>query len=129
MVTLANLTALAQETPVVSADDTGRTIALVIGTLLGLALLLAVLTFWYWRRTDPRKRAGAVQQPASQSPARPVTARPASGPGTGPVSPRGAGSGTTGSGSATGTAADRGITADEWLRLTGSRQPGTGQRP
>lgn len=39
-----------------AADDTGRTIRLIIMGLLAVALLLTVLTVWYWRHTDPRRR-------------------------------------------------------------------------
>lgn len=116
---LGPLAVLAQDTPAAPADDTGRTITLVIGALLGLALLLAVLTAWYWRRTDPRKRARATADPIavtaaerrgpSRPPARATPPRTAAGVG---------GGGTSGEG----TAADRGISNDEWLRLTGARQ-------
>jgi hypothetical protein len=113
------LGALAQEAPVMAGDDTGRTIMLVIAALLALALLLAVLTFWYWRRTDPRRAA----------PARPAPVARATGADPGPrqaASRRGAPAGRSG-GTATGpggegTAADRGISPEEWRRLTGARQ-------
>lgn len=39
-----------------AADETGRTITLIIVALLVVALLLAALTVWYWRFTDPKKR-------------------------------------------------------------------------
>jgi predicted lipid-binding transport protein (Tim44 family) len=39
-----------------AADDTGQTVTLIIFGLLIVALLLAILTFWYWRHTDPRAR-------------------------------------------------------------------------
>jgi hypothetical protein len=37
------------------ADETGRTVAIVIAGLLLVALILAVLTVRYWRRTRPAK--------------------------------------------------------------------------
>jgi hypothetical protein len=43
------------------ADETGRTVALVIGGLLLVALILAVLTVRYWRKTRPVK----VRAPAA----------------------------------------------------------------
>lgn len=106
--TSSALALLVQEAPVAAADDTGRTITLVIGALLGLALLLAVLTLWYWRRTDPRRAAAA--EPVRISP----VSRPAGARSTAAVGARGG---------AEGTAADRGISTEEWLRLTGARQP------
>ena len=39
-----------------AADETGRTITLIIIALLVVAALLAALTVWYWRFTDPKKR-------------------------------------------------------------------------
>jgi hypothetical protein len=36
-----------------NADDTGTVVALVISGLLVVALLLALLTYWYWRNTRP----------------------------------------------------------------------------
>lgn len=38
-----------------AADNTGQTIRLIIMGLLVVALLLAMLTVWYWRHTDPRR--------------------------------------------------------------------------
>ena len=38
------------------ADETGRTVAIAIGGLLLVALVLAVLTIRYWRKTRPVKR-------------------------------------------------------------------------
>jgi len=37
------------------ADETGRTVAIAIGGLLLVALVLAVLTIQYWRKTRPPK--------------------------------------------------------------------------
>ena len=133
------LTAVFAQESVAAADDTSRTVTLVIGILLGLAVLLAGLTFWYWRRTDPRKRADAA------APARAVVAAPggdrSSWPAPQPAAvqapsataarsarPSAATSGAA-AGPATGTSDDRGISAEEWLRLTGSGQSGTGDRP
>jgi hypothetical protein len=36
-------------------DNTGTIVALVIAGLLVVALLLALLTYWYWRNTRPAK--------------------------------------------------------------------------
>lgn len=47
-----NLLVLAQQ----QADETGRTVTLIIIGLLVVAVLLAALTYWYWRHTDPRNR-------------------------------------------------------------------------
>jgi hypothetical protein len=35
------------------ADETGRTVAIAIGGLVLVALILAVLTIRYWRKTRP----------------------------------------------------------------------------
>jgi hypothetical protein len=43
---------LADET---SNDNTGTVVALVISGLLVVALLLALLTYWFWRNTRPTK--------------------------------------------------------------------------
>jgi hypothetical protein len=90
-----------------AGDDTGRTVAIVVAALVGLAVLLAVLTIWYWRHTDPRRRVAA--RPA------PVAARPGAvaGPAPAPQEP-----------ARPAPQAPGGITAEEWLRLTGpSEQP------
>ena len=39
-----------------AVDNTGRDVTLIIVGLLVVAGLLAALTVWYWRYTDPRKR-------------------------------------------------------------------------
>jgi hypothetical protein len=39
--------------PVSNTDNTGTVVALVIAGLLLVALLLALLTYWYWRSTRP----------------------------------------------------------------------------
>jgi hypothetical protein len=98
-----------QEITVTPDDDTARMIAIVIGALLGLALLLAVLTAWYWRWTDPRKRA------ARSAAARPVMASTVPARPGGPAAPVATAAGRP----AKGRTRDGGITADEWLRLTG----------
>lgn len=99
---------------VTPADDTGRMIAVVIGALLGLALLLSVLTIWYWRRTDPKRRT----VPAGGTPITVERAAPAGGnPGpraTPPARPAAAAPRTTAA-----SEGDGGISAEEWLRLTG----------
>jgi hypothetical protein len=38
-----------------SNDNTGTVVALVISGLLVVALLLALLTYWFWRNTRPTK--------------------------------------------------------------------------
>jgi hypothetical protein len=38
-----------------NADNTGTVVALVISGLLLVALLLALLTYWFWRNTRPVK--------------------------------------------------------------------------
>lgn len=50
---VAGLTLIvAQET-----DQTGRQITTMIVVLLVIAVILAFLTAWYWKHTDPRRRA------------------------------------------------------------------------
>ena len=118
---------LAQETTAAS-DDTGRTVVLVIGALLALAVVLAGLTFWYWRHTDPRKRSMAVSaasRPATVAPPRVTVSPPQAAPARPPAS---AAASRAGGAPSTGTAADRGISADEWMRLTGSGQSGSSER-
>ena len=39
-------------------DNTGTVVALVISGLLLVALLLALLTYWFWRNTRPTKPTG-----------------------------------------------------------------------
>lgn len=80
-----------------ATDGTGDRIRLIIIGLLLVAALLAGLTVWYWRRTDPRKRVGdqLVDPPVVVAPA-PL-----------PVEER----------SDAALLADD--AADEWLRLTG----------
>jgi hypothetical protein len=39
-----------------ATDNTGRTVTFIIIGLLLVALMLGLLTFWYWRHTDPRSR-------------------------------------------------------------------------
>jgi hypothetical protein len=38
------------------ADETRQTVTLLIASLIGIAVALALLTVWYWRYTDPRRR-------------------------------------------------------------------------
>jgi hypothetical protein len=42
--------------PVSNTDNTGTVVALVIAGLLLVALLLALLTYWYWRNTRPNPK-------------------------------------------------------------------------
>jgi len=39
-----------------NSDNTGTVVALVISGLLVVALLLALLTYWFWRNTRPGTR-------------------------------------------------------------------------
>lgn len=111
-VSLATAMVLAQEVVSTPADDTERTIQMVIAALIGLAVLLALLTLWYWRRTDPRRRA------ARQAPA--ATPTPTSG------QEPAARSGSTSSKArplpSHRSSTEGGLSADEWLRLTGPGQ-------
>lgn len=60
-------------------DATGRTITSIVLALVGVAAALALLTAWYWRRTDPHQRVDAPPNP----PARRLRA-PNPGPSDGP---------------------------------------------
>ena len=134
---VAGLTLIvAQET-----DQTGRQITTMIVVLLVIALLLGLLTAWYWRHTDPRRRAQLqaearraareaeearrleVGEPALDEPApQQVSARPG---GTERAVDSVWADETVGG--AIATADDDGVSDDEWLRLTGPKQ--TQQRP
>jgi len=46
-------------------DNTGTVVALVISGLLLVALLLALLTYWFWRNTRPTKLGGPAPGPAT----------------------------------------------------------------
>ena len=48
-----------------SNDNTGTVVALVISGLLVVALLLALLTYWFWRNTRPTKLGDAQPEPAT----------------------------------------------------------------
>jgi hypothetical protein len=39
------------------ADETRQTMTMLIGSLVGIAVLLALLTVWYWFHTDPKRRS------------------------------------------------------------------------
>lgn len=41
---------------VTEAQQTQRAITALIGLLLVVGAMLAILTFWYWRHTSPRRR-------------------------------------------------------------------------
>lgn len=104
---------------VTPADDTGRMIAIVIGALLGLALLLSVLTVWYWRRTDPKRRTVPARgTPITVERAVPSGAEPGPRP-TPPTKPAAAAPPATAPRSGAASQGDGGISAEEWLRLTG----------
>ncbi len=117
---------VAQET-----DQTGRQITTMIVVLLVIAVLLALLTAWYWKHTDPRRRA--MQQAEARRAAREVeedrravAGEPAavavphstSHPAGSQVrhDPVWASEAVEQNGVA---ASDSGMSADEWLRLTG----------
>ena len=46
-----------------SDDNTGTVVALVISGLLVVALLLALLTYWFWRNTRPTKLGDTKAEP------------------------------------------------------------------
>ena len=50
-------------------DDTGTVVALVISGLLVVALLLALLTYWFWRNTRPTKLEDAKPEETDPAPA------------------------------------------------------------
>ena len=45
------------------ADETRQTITFLIACLVGIAVLLAVLTAWFWSATRPRRRAAEEREP------------------------------------------------------------------
>lgn len=90
-----------------TTDQTARQINALILALLVVAALLGVLTFWYWRYTDPRKRTRQpipIEIPESRE-ALPDVIRP---------EPEIL---------AETYATDDGISVDEWLSLTGPQSP------
>ena len=50
-------------------DDTGTVVALVISGLLVVALLLALLTYWFWRNTRPTKLGDTKAEATNAEPA------------------------------------------------------------
>jgi hypothetical protein len=44
-------------------DATGRTVTSIVLALVGVAAALALLTAWYWRKTDPHKRIDTPPNP------------------------------------------------------------------
>jgi hypothetical protein len=52
--------------PVSNSDNTGTVVALVIAGLLLVALLLALLTYWYWRNTRPAVGWSDEQAPGAR---------------------------------------------------------------
>jgi len=56
-----------------SDDNTGTVVALVISGLLVVALLLALLTYWFWRNTRPTKLEASTSESES-TPEAPATA-------------------------------------------------------
>ena len=50
-------------------DNTGTVVALVISGLLVVALLLALLTYWFWRNTRPTKLGETKPEEAKPEPA------------------------------------------------------------
>lgn len=134
---------------------TSNSIRITIFALLAIAALLMVLTVWFWRHTDPKKRRAPAAVAPAATPARRTdptgSARPAAAASTGADRP----SVTTSAASASaaraaatpdevaqlraalGIAGEPGASApagddDDWLRLTGpdalpptTRKPGT----
>lgn len=90
----------------VAVDQTGRQITLLIGALLCVAAILALMTVWYWRYTDPKKRQ---RRPI------PAAVRP-------PSSPQIVDLGPEPDEIAQEYADDEGMSVDEWLHLTGPTQ-------
>lgn len=90
-----------------AADDTGQTIRLIIMGLLAVAVLLALLTVWYWRHTDPRRRLRPVADPIGAT--QPFDRGEHSVPVTSARVP----------GAHLAAASVAEVDADEWLRLTG----------
>ncbi len=84
-------------------DSTGRQISYLIIALLVVALLLALLTIWYWWHTDPKRR-GRRPLPA-ETPNREIPTQRVIRPEPEAV--------------AADYAADEGVSVDEWLSLTG----------
>ena len=48
-----------------TSDNTGTVVALVISGLLVVALLLALLTYWFWRNTRPSRLGETNPEPAA----------------------------------------------------------------
>lgn len=65
------VTVLAAET-----DDTRSAITFLIVCLIGIAVLLSLLTVWYWRFTSPRRRLAEAAAPAVIRAPVPVSAGP-----------------------------------------------------
>ncbi len=88
-----------------STDQTGRQITLLIIALLAVALLLAALTVWYWRYTDPRYRSDRDHRSSEAVTVRanPRVSRPLPEP----------------EDLASTYAEEDGVSVDEWLNLTG----------
>lgn len=89
-----------------TTSQTGRQITFLITALLGVAVLLALLTIWYWRHTDPRRREAPVKNTAraEELPRQIVL----------PQEPEAL---------AQTYAEDDGMSVDEWLSLTGPQSP------
>lgn len=99
-----------------AVDNTGRDVTLIIVGLLVVAGLLAALTVWYWRYTDPRKRIHmqSVEELLDEQRPGTETGETAGATARGAASPEPEG------------LSDRELLdsddgADEWLRLTGPR--------
>ena len=48
-------------------DDTGRQVFLIVTGLLVLAVVFALMTYWYWRRTRPVKPKATAKETAKAS--------------------------------------------------------------
>lgn len=123
---VAGLTLIvAQET-----DQTGRQITTMIVVLLVIAVILAFLTAWYWKHTDPRRRA-MLQAEANRASLEAEEGRRAQAGEPAVAVPRStshpAGTESRHDPVWAGESAERdevassdsGMSADEWLRLTG----------
>ncbi len=62
---------------VAEPDETRQAITFLIVCLVGIALLLAVLTVWYWHFTSPKRRASALLDDLGHYESDPAAAMPA----------------------------------------------------
>lgn len=86
---------------VATTDSTSQEINALIISLLVVAFLLACLTVWYWRHTDPARRTRVPIPLEVPAPSEPIVL---------PLEPEDL---------ADTYAQDEGMSVDEWLSLTG----------